>query len=273
MSHQQALRGCGLGLRAPHFAAILSQWPNIPWFEVLADNYLLAGGPMRDALFAISERYPLSQHSVGMSLGSTDPLNWAYLKSLRDLAQQINPVVISDHLCFVSSGGHYFHDLLPLPYTAEAVSTVVERVQQIQDYLGRRIAIENVSSYLCYKHSEMSEGEFIAAIANNADCDILLDINNAYVNSINHHFDLAEFLQQLPRMRIVQYHLGGHADRGDYLLDTHGSAISDSVWKWYHHACDLFGPRPTLIEWDNDIPDFHQLVAEAAKCGLSAAVL
>lgn len=258
------LTGCGLGLRALHIETILTTKPNIPWFEILADNFLQPGSLA--PLLEIREHYPLTQHSVGMSLGSTDPLDWNYLSQLRDLADLIQPELISDHLCFVSVGGNHFHDLLPLPYTAEAAIHVAERIQQIQDFFGRQIAIENVSSYLTYKHSEMSEAEFIAAVAEQSDCQILLDINNAHVNSVNHQFNLTEFFAKLPAERIKQFHLGGHESRTGYLLDTHGSAIAEPVWQAYFEARELFGERPTLIEWDNNIPEFGRLAAEAERC-------
>jgi uncharacterized protein (UPF0276 family) len=254
--------GFGLGLRVPHFEHVLQHRPSVDWFEVLAENFMVAGGKPKHYLHRIREHYPMVMHGVSMSIGSVNPLDTNYLKQLKVLANDIQPEWISDHLCFTSSGPVNSHDLLPLPYNAEALRHVVERVERVQDFLGRRILLENVSSYLTYTTSEMTEWEFLAEIAGAADCDILLDINNVYVSARNHGFNAREYLQGIPASRVLQFHLAGHTDCGDYLIDTHDHAVVDPVWELYVEALKLFGPVSTMIERDDNIPAFEELQDE-----------
>jgi uncharacterized protein len=216
-------------------------------------------------LAQIRQHYPMTLHGVGLSIGSTDPLNQSYLQKLKNLAVKIKPEYISDHLCWISVDDHYLHDLLPLPYTEEAVQHVVTRIQNIQDYLGQRILIENVSSYLEYKINEMSEWQFINTIAEQADCFILLDINNIYVSSKNHNFAPIEYLNHINPERVKQFHLAGYEDKGKYLFDTHSKPVHLAVWELYKIALQRFGPVPTSLEWDDHIPSFPELHAEAQK--------
>jgi uncharacterized protein (UPF0276 family) len=259
----QSISGAGLGLRSQHFHTILTENPPIPWFEVLSENYFGRGGSPLYHLDKIRENYPVVMHGVSLSIGSVDPLNLAYLKKLKHLANRIQPAWISDHLCWSSYGGYYFPDLYPLPYTEDTIQHVVRRVKQVQDYLGQRILLENVSSYLTYQHSELAEWEFLTEIATRADCFILLDINNVYVSSFNHHWDFDLYLEGIPVERVKQIHLAGYQDRGSYLLDNHGSQVHEPVWRLYQRAIQRFGSVPTLIEWDSNIPDFWTLKQEA----------
>ncbi len=257
------IRGVGVGLRACHYPHILTQWPEVPWFEIQSDNYMVSGGPVLGKLDLIAERYPIAMHSVGLSLGSVDPLSKPYLSKLLQLSRRINPAIVSDHLCWTSFGGQYFHELLPLPYTEEALSHVARRIEQAQDFLGRRLAIENVSSYLSYRGSGLTEWEFLEGVASDADCNILLDINNIYVSSRNHRFDPDDYLRGITPSRVVQFHLAGFQDCGTHLLDNHGAQVSEAVWSLYERAVQRFGPVPTSIEWDVEIPEFQDLLGEA----------
>lgn len=257
------LSGIGIGFRPCHYSHIESNLPRIPWFEVLSDNYLNLSGPNLFQLEKIRAHYPIALHSVGLSLGSTDPLNWDYLKKLKSLIQHTQPSLVSDHLSWTSLNGRYFHELLPLPYTEEAVLHTAKRIQTVQDFLGQQIMIENVSSYLQFNHSEMHEWEFLQAVSDTANCLILLDINNIYVNAFNHHFAAETFIEKLNSKRIKQFHLAGFTDHNKYLLDTHSAVIHDPVWKLYQLAVKKFGEQPTIIEWDNNIPAFDILEKEA----------
>ena len=254
--------GFGLGLRVPHFQTILDNKPAVDWFEVLSDNFMVAGGKPKHYLHKIREHYPMMMHGVSLSIGSTDPLDLDYLKKLKILANDIQPEWISDHLCFTRHGGINSHDLLPLPYSKEALNHVVSRVKQVQDFLGRRILLENVSSYLTYTNSEIPEWEFLTEIADQADCHILLDINNIYVSARNHGFSADEYLAGIKPAQVRQFHLAGHTDCGDYLIDTHDHAVADPVWKLYVQALKRFGPISTMIERDDNIPAFDELFAE-----------
>lgn len=262
------LQGVGLGLRSCHYDYIFRHQPQVPWFEVLADNYLGEGGYDLYCLNQIRQNYPVALHGVGMSLGSTDPLNMHYLNKLKQLVERIAPVYVSDHLCWISIEKQYFHDLLPLPYTQEVLNHVVERIKRIQDYLGRQILIENIASYLHYKISEMTEWEFLAEIAAQADCFILLDINNIYVSAQNQNFNPQHFLMHLDPERVKQIHLGGYSDKEKYLFDTHNQPVHPPVWELYRQALQRFGAVPTCIEWDSDIPSFEILQAEADKASV-----
>jgi len=259
------VQGVGLGLRPPHFQAIQAQKPDIPWFEVLIDNYLHSGGiPLRN-LEKIRNDYPITFHGVDMSLGSSDPLNFDYLRKLKMLQTRLEPTWISDHLCWSSVGKNPLHDLLPLPYHEEIIDPIAARIQQVQDFLGERILVENVSTYGTFKASEMNEWEFLTCVVERADCYILLDINNIYVNAFNHSFAPREYLAKLPMERVKEIHLAGYTDYGDHLLDTHGSQVSEPVWQLYRETIERHGVIPTLIEWDNDIPSFDTLRAEALR--------
>jgi uncharacterized protein (UPF0276 family) len=256
--------GYGVGLRRPHYKVILEERPTIDWFEIISENFMADGGRPFEVLEGIRANYPVVMHGVALSLGSADPLNRAYLRDLAALARRVEPAWISDHLCWTGVGGKNLHDLLPLPYTGEAVRHCARRIRQVQDFLGRRILIENISSYLEYRCSRLGEAEFVAAVAEEADCAILLDLNNVYVNSFNHHFDPVHYVDALPAKRIVQFHLAGFSDCGSHLMDTHDHPVSQPVWALYEHAVRRFGPLPTLIEWDDRIPPLTELAAVAA---------
>jgi uncharacterized protein len=256
------LSGFGLGLRTPHYEALLSESHAIDWLEIITENYLVPGGKPLHYLERIRERFPVVMHGVSLSIGSSDPIDAEYLKLVRSLASRIEPHWISDHLCWTGVDGRNLHDLLPLPYTEEALSAVVSRVGQVQDALGRQILLENVSSYLTFHASAMSEWEFLREVAQRADCKILLDINNIYVSSVNHGFDPAEYLQAMPASRVRQLHLAGHSDMGGHLIDTHDHPIAPAVWDLYAKAVMQFGDVPTMIERDDNIPALDELVAE-----------
>jgi len=255
----------GVGFRSNHFEYIEENKPNIPWFEVLIDNYMMDAGSSLYYLAQAAEAYPLTFHGVGMSLGSVEQLNLDYLSKLKQLIKQFDPVYVSDHLCWTSVNGYHSHDLLPMPYTDEAINVVVQHIKQAQDFLERRILLENASSYLSFKDSVMQEWEFLKIIAEEADCDILLDINNMYVSAVNHNMDAMAYLEHVPIERVKEMHLAGYTDMGTHLLDTHGEPVHEPVWELYKKALNKFGAVPTLIEWDNDIPDFPVLQAEAGK--------
>jgi len=258
--------GFGLGLRVDHYDAILSQQPQVggpvDWFEALTENYLVPGGKPLHFLSRIRERYPLVLHGVSMSIGSTAPLDRSYLEQVRELAKRIEPEWISDHLCWTGIEGKNTHDLLPLPYTEEALANIVQRVRTVQDILGRRILLENVSSYVEYRASSMTEWEFLRAVAEGADCLMLLDVNNIYVSSVNHEYDPLEYLHSIPVERVQQIHLAGHQNHGTYLIDTHDHPVPDPVWRLYAEAVRRFGSVSTMIERDANIPPLDELVRE-----------
>ena len=262
---QESLTGTGLGLRSAHIARVLSEQPPVPWFEILADNHTAPGGLIPRQLAAVRSDYPITFHCVGMSLGGTDPLDYNYLRTLKDLMQTYEPVQISDHLCFSSHASHQYHDLLPLPYTGEALRHVSERIRRVQDFLGVRLLVENVSSYLTYQHSALTEAEFLSALARDADCDLLFDINNAYVNEVNHGDPAGKFIKQLPLDHIREIHLAGYEDKGDYLIDAHNNRVADPVWALFSDVIRQLPDIPVLIEWDNDIPALDILLDEAAR--------
>ncbi len=259
------IAGAGIGLRSRHYQEILETRPAIPWFEVLSENYFVAGGLPLYHLERIRELYPVVLHGVGMSLGSADPLNFDYLAKLKKLAEQIEPAWISDHLAWISVDGHHVHDLLPIPYTEEALANFSDRVCQVQDFLGCRLLIENPSSYMGYKEVDMTEWEFLQELVKRADCDLLFDVNNVYVSGQNHGFDPVEYLHQLPAGRVKEIHLAGYEEQDNYLFDTHGYRVHPPVWELYEKTIEHLGDIPTLIEWDNDIPEFSVLVDEAGK--------
>jgi len=258
-----------LGLRPKHYGHVLSSRPAVPWFEAISENYMGlrggSGGRPLEILERVRRDYPAALHGVSLSIGSTDPLNESYLKKLKTLASLIEPWVVSDHLCWTGARGENLHDLLPLPYNEEAVAHVASRVRRVQDVLGRRILLENVSSYLTYKHSDMAEWEFLTAVAERADCGILLDVNNIYVSASNHGFDPRDYLDGIPVGRVGQMHLAGHSEEEGILIDTHDHPVTDPVWKLYEAAVRRFGPVPALIEWDDKIPGFERLEREASR--------
>jgi uncharacterized protein len=254
--------GFGLGLRVEHYETILEERPAVDWFEVLSENYLVPGGKPLHYLTRLRERYPMAMHGVSLSIGSAAPLDGAYLAQLKALARRIEPAWISDHLCWTGVGGKNLHDLLPLPYTEEALKHVVSRVRSVQEFLERRILLENVSSYVGYRDSRLTEWEFLKAVAEEADCLILLDVNNIYVSSVNHEFDPYDYLHAIPRERVQQIHLAGHQNHGDYLIDTHDHPVPDPVWALYAASVRRFGAVSTMIERDANMPPFAELYAE-----------
>ncbi len=257
--------GCGAGLRPQHYPDILDQWPAVDWLEAISENYMDTGGRPLKVLKKIREHYPLALHGTSLSIGSADPLDATYLERLKKLADRVDPVIVSDHLCWSSVGGKVLHDLLPLPFTEESLSHVASRIGKVQDYLDRRILIENVSTYVTYRHSVMPEWEFLREAARRSGCGILLDLNNIYVNAKNHGFDPMEYIKNIPAELVGQFHLAGHTDMGSFLFDTHSSAVIDPVWNLYREALKIFGPVSTLIEWDEDIPPFRRLLEEVGK--------
>ena len=254
--------GFGLGLRKEHYQAVLDDAPPVDWFEILTENYLVGGGKPLYYLEQISARYPIAMHGVSLSIGSTDPLDFAYLRQLKSLIERIEPLWVSDHLCWTGVDGINLHDLLPLPCTEQALAHVVDRVIQVQEFLGRRILLENVSSYLCFPESEMPEWEFLRLVAERADCLILLDINNIYVSARNHSFDPIAYLKAMPVERVWQFHLAGHTDLGERVIDTHDHPVRHEVWQLYRQAAERFGPVATMIERDDRIPPLDELLRE-----------
>ncbi len=271
MTTKPPFLGFGLGLRTEHYDDILATEPNVDWFEILSENYLVPGGKPLYYLDQFKERYPLVMHGVSMSIGSVAPLDFDYLGQLKQLADRVNPQWISDHLCWTGVHGKNLHDLLPLPYTEETIHHVVARIQQVQEFLGRQILIENVSSYASYQDSEMTEWAFISEIANRADCLLLFDVNNIYVSSVNHQFDAHAFIDGVPAHRVQQIHLAGHEDHGDYIIDTHDAPVIDAVWDLYDYAIKRFGPISTMIERDDKMPPLAELVAELDQARRIAA--
>jgi uncharacterized protein len=257
--------GVGVGLRIPHYPTIFADLPAVDWFEIISENFMVEGGrPMANLDRALSH-YRLVQHGVSMSIGSTSPLKWDYLRRLKDLTHKTKTPWLSDHLCWTGTAGQDLHDLLPLPYTEEAVRHVSERVRIVQDFLELPFAIENVSSYLTYTQSSLTEWEFVTAVAEEADCGVLLDVNNIYVSSYNHGFDPLAYVDGVPPDRVVQIHLAGHTNHGRYIIDTHDAHVVDPVWDLYRRAIERTGSVSTLVEWDDHFPDFAVLLAEADK--------
>ena len=256
--------GFGLGLRTEHYAQILEHKPDVDWFEIISENYMVPGGKPLHYLDQIRQDYPLVMHGVSMSIGSTDPLNRDYLKNLKQLIERVQPRWISDHLCWSGVNQTNSHDLLPLPYNEETIRHVVERIMQVQDYLGQRILMENLSSYVTYKNSDMTEWAFLNEIAQRADCNILLDINNIFVSAHNHHFDPLDYIDAMDGERVMQFHLAGHSYHEDMIIDTHDHDVCDPVWDLYEIALKKFGAVSTMIERDDDIPAFPELRRELA---------
>lgn len=261
-SVEKPFLGFGLGLRTEHYEAILAENPRVDWFEILTENYLVPGGKPLYYLDKIRERYPMVMHGVSMSIGSTDPLDWAYLKSVKQLSQRVKSKWISDHLGWSGIHGKNTHDLLPLPYTHEAIDNIVTRVKQVQDFFEQRILLENVSSYVSYKESILTEWDFLREISERADCLLLIDVNNIYVSSINHEFNPLDYINAIPRERVYQIHLAGHSNMGDYIIDTHDADIIDPVWELYKKTLDHVGLVSTMIERDDNIPPIGTLINE-----------
>jgi uncharacterized protein (UPF0276 family) len=257
--------GFGLGLRTDHYQTILNELPRIDWFEALSENYMVPGGKPLYHLDRIRAHYPMVMHGVSLSIGSSDALDKEYLRQLKVLAERVEPHWISDHLCWTGVSRTNMHDLLPLPYTEEALTHVISRIRQVQDFLGRRILIENVSSYLTYVDSAMTEWEFLRAVAEGSDCLLLLDINNVYVSARNHDFDPQDFLNGIPVERVQQFHLAGHSMNGNIIIDTHDAPVIDPVWALYGKAVRRFGQVSTMIERDDNIPPLADVMAELDK--------
>lgn len=254
----------GIGLRAPHYQDLLNTRPKtIGWLEIHSENYFADGGTHHRYLTALREHYPISLHGVGLYIGSSDPFDPQHLQSLKSLIKRIKPIRVSEHLCWGAINGKVLNDLLPLPYTEEALSHFCAKTNQLQDYLGQQILIENPSSYLQFAHSTLSEQEFLVAVAERTGCGILLDVNNVYVSAINHHMDAEAYLAAIPTHHVQEIHLAGFEDNGICLIDSHGKAVADAVWALYQQAIQRLGQVPTLIEWDADIPSLDVLLAEA----------
>lgn len=263
--------GHGVGLRTRHYGAFLEAQPRVDFVEAITENFMGLGGRPRAVLEQTRRDRPVVLHGVSLGIGSVAPLDASYLKAWRALVDEVQPALVSDHLCWGRAHGRYSHDLWPLPYTEESLAHVVARVGQVQDALGRRLVLENVSSYLEYRHSELTEWDFLAEVARRADCGLLLDVNNVYVSSRNHGFDPRAYLDGIPIDRVAQYHLAGHQDRGHLVIDTHEGHVCDAVWALYGHAVRRFGDVSCLIEWDEGVPELEVLLAESEKARAVAA--
>jgi hypothetical protein len=257
--------GIGIGLRTVHFPHILNQKPEIDWFEILSENFMDTGGRPLWVLDQVCERYPVALHGVSMSIGSTDPINFDYLGKLKALARRTRAHWVSDHLCWTGAMGRNSHDLLPMPYSEEALRHTIARVKAVSEFLERPLVLENPSSYVEFAASTMTEWEFLARLAQEADCGLLLDVNNVYVSAFNHGFDANAYIDGIPADRVVQYHLAGHTNKGTHILDTHSARALDAVWDLYARAWKRTGAVATLFEWDDDIPPFEVVHAEALK--------
>jgi uncharacterized protein (UPF0276 family) len=258
--------GHGIGLRTTHFPHYLEHGAEgIDWVEVISENFFEPGGRPWTVLERVRAEVPVVAHGVSLGIGSVDPLSEDYLASLQTLIERIEPAWVSDHLCWGGHAGRYAHDLLPLPYTEEALAHVVERTRRVQDRLGRQILLENVSSYVAYRESEMPEWEFLSELARRADCGILLDVNNVYVSAFNHGFSAETYVDAIPADRIGQVHLAGHTDRGTYLFDSHVGPVPDPIWALFRRLSERIGAVPTLIEWDEEVPPYQAVVAESRR--------
>jgi len=274
MVTQPPYLGFGLGLRTQHYDAVLQSRPKVDWFEIISENFMVPGGKPLYYLDRIRAHYPMVMHGVSMSIGSTDPLNRDYLKQLKALIERVEPAWVSDHLCWTGVAHRNMHDLLPLPYTDEAVRHVADRITQVQDFLGRRILIENVSSYVAYRQSEMTEWDFLREVVTRADCLMLFDVNNIYVSGFNHDFDAHDYLNAVPPERVQQIHLAGHRNLDTHIIDTHDEPVIDPVWDLYREAIARFGPVSTMIERDDNIPPLPELLDELDLArAISAEVL
>ena len=264
----------GLGLRTEHYNDFLEKPQPVEWLEVISENFMVDGGKPLAVLDRIRANYPMTMHGVSMSIGSIDGLDKNYLDKLKALERRIEPMWVSDHLCWTGVHGKNLHDLLPLPYTEEALQVIARNVTQAQDVLQRPLVLENVSSYVEFDTSEMTEWEFLSEVCQATGCYLLLDINNIYVSAFNHGYSATDFIQGVPAERIMQFHLAGHQDNGDHLIDTHDHAVCDGVWNLYQQALVQFGPIPTMIEWDDKIPPLPELLSELDKArGIASNVL
>lgn len=257
--------GFGIGLRAPHVAEILSTRPNIDWLEILTENYLKQTGPAWEALLKLRQDYPMVAHGVSLSIAGTDPLDKEYLTAVKSIADTLDVAYVSDHLCWTGTGGINTHDLLPVPYTQEALDHVVKRIQQVQEFLGRPLVLENPSTYVEFTASHMPEAEFLAEMAKRSGCLLLLDVNNIYVSSFNHGWDAGAYLKTIPAERVAYMHMAGHDNKGTHIIDTHDHPVADAVWELYREAIKLLPHTNTLIEWDDHIPPLATLLDELQK--------
>ncbi len=257
--------GLGVGLRTEHYAHVLEQQPDVDWLEIVSENFLHTGGRPLEILDRIAERYPIVMHGVSLSLGSTDPLDREFLGELRALARRVDAVWMGDHVCWTGVAGRNTHDLLPLPYTEAALAHMVERTRAVQDFLERPLVLENPSTYVTFRDSTMAEPEFLARLAEEADCALLLDVNNVYVSARNHGFDPLAWLDPIPWERVVQIHLAGHTDHGTHCIDTHTGSVIEPVWELYAEAIRRGGPKATMVEWDQDIPPFEVVLREVQR--------
>lgn len=257
--------GVGIGLRIPHYSHIFEKKPVVDWFEIISENFMVDGGRQLKVLDQILDRYRVVQHGVSMYFGSAEPLNREHLRRLKTLVKRTNTPWLTDHLCWGSVDGTYSHDLLPMPYTFEAAKRTAQKIREARDFLEVPIAVENVSSYAEYHVSQMTEWEFLNEVVEDADCGILLDVNNIYVSSRNHNFDPFEYLRSVPAERVAQIHIAGHSNYEKYILDTHDHPVIDPVWQLYAKAIEIVGPTATLLEWDDRIPSFEEVHKEALK--------
>ncbi len=264
-THEIPNLGIGIGLRIPHYDDIFSTWPAIDWFEIISENFMVDGGKPLENLEKILERYPVVQHGVSLAIGSPDPLDFDYLKRLKALARKTKTPWISDHLCWGRLEGAHYHDLLPLPYTQEVIDYVSERARIVQDYLELPFALENLSSYVAYSQDQMPEWEFYSAVVEKANIYMMLDVNNIYVSSRNHGFQPMHYVDNIPLDRVLQIHLAGHKDCGDYILDTHDNYVCDEVWKLYGEVYPRTKGVSTLLEWDDNLVSFQETWEEALK--------
>lgn len=257
--------GVGVGLRAPHYNQILDERPKaIDWFEIISDNYIHAHEGYWQMLSDLRADYPFIMHGVSLSIGATDPIDTQYVLALKKLAEHIDVALVSDHLCFTCFDHVHSHDLLPIPYTQEALAHVIPRIHKVQELLGRALILENASSYLEFDGNSIDEASFLKELHDATGCGVLLDLNNVYVSSFNHNWDMRAYIDAIPAQAVAQYHLGGHTNKGEYCIDTHNAPVIDSVWDLYTYALKKIGMRSTLIEWDADIPPFETLIQEAA---------
>ena len=264
------IKGFGLGLRTDHYRDFVERKPAVDWLEIISENYMVPGGKPLHFLDTIRRDYPMVMHGVSLSIGSTDPLNTDYLRELKALIARVQPGWVSDHICWTGVDHHNLHDLLPMPYTEASLRHLVGRIGQVQEFLGRRILLENVSSYVTYAADEMAEWEFVAELARRADCELLFDVNNVYVSARNHGFDPRVYVDAMPVGRVRQIHLAGHEDHGDFVIDTHDHPVRDEVWELYRYTIARMGAMPTMIERDDKIPPLAELIAELAQARLVA---